>query len=117
MKADAELLLAQRRIDIDQGKEVAVRRRDRNHTFSQLAEKYKPFIATQKGAKTKDIFISQLDREFGQIKLNSLTLSVIEVWQARRLSEKRPPIKEGGELRQPVKPATVNRALACLKQC
>lgn len=115
LKADAELLLAQRRIEIDQGKEPVTRRRDRNYTFSQLAEKYKAFIVTQKGAKTKTVFIAQLEREFGAMKLANMTLATIETWQARRLTEERPPIIDGGESRPPVKPATVNRTLACLK--
>jgi hypothetical protein len=40
LKADAELLLAQRRLDVDQGKEPVTRRRTRNYTFQELAEKY-----------------------------------------------------------------------------
>lgn len=115
LKADAELLLAQRRIDVDQGKEPVTRRRDRNHTFSQLAEKYRPFIANQKGAKAKGSLISLLVAEFGAIKLSNITLAAIETWQARRLSEERPPVKKGGAPRPPVKAATVNRSLACLK--
>lgn len=115
LKADAELLLAQRRVDIDQGKEPVTHRRDRNHTFSQLADKYKPFITNQKGAKTKHVFIEQFRAEFGAVKLSNLTLSAVETWQARRLSEDRPAVREGGDKRPPVKPATVNRALACLK--
>jgi len=115
LKADAELLLAQRRVDIDQGKEPVTLRRDRNYTFSQLADKYKAFIANQKGSKTKDVFIEQLRAEFGTVKLSNLTLSAVEVWQARRLSEERPAISKGGAKRPPVKPATVNRTLACLK--
>ena len=115
LKADAELLLAQRRLDVDQGKEPVTRRRDRNFTFSQLAEKYRPFIANQKGAKTKAVFIRQLENEFGAVKLSNMALSAVESWQSRRLSEERPPVKEGGNKRPPVKPASVNRALACLK--
>jgi integrase len=115
LKADAELLLAQRRVEIDQGKEPVTRRRDRNYTFCQLAEKYRAFILTQKGAKTKAVFITQLEREFGRVKLANMTLVTIETWQARRLSEERPPVVRGGEIRPPVKPATVNRTLACLK--
>jgi len=115
LKTDAELLLAQRRLDIDQGKEPVHRRRDRRHTFSELADKYKQFIVKQKGAKTKLIFIEQLRAEFGTIKLGNFTLSIVEAWQSRRLSEERPPVKAGGEKRPPVKPATVNRCLACLK--
>ncbi len=115
LKADAELLLAQRRVDIDEGKDPSTRRRDRNHTFNDLADKYAAFIATQKSAKTKNIFIEQLRREFGNIKLSNISLSAVEVWQGRRLSEDRPPVIAGGIKRPPVKPATVNRVLGCLK--
>lgn len=115
LKADAELLLAQRRIDVDQGKEPVTRRRDRNHTFNDLADKYKPFILNQKGITSKLSLISLLAQEFGSMKLNSFSLALVEGWQARRLSEPRPPVKKGGEPRPPVKPATVNRSLACLK--
>ncbi len=115
LKADAELILAQRRIDVDQGKEPVTRRRDRNHTFSDLADKYKVFIANQKGVKMKVVFIEQLRREFANIKLANMTLSAVEIWQSRRLSESRPPLKGQKEPRPPVKPATVNRCLACLK--
>jgi len=115
LKADAELLLAQRRVDIDLGKEPVTRRRDRNHTFSQLADKYKAFIINQKAARSKYISIEQFRAEFGNVRLTNFTLSAVETWQNRRLSEERPATTEGGINRPPVKPATVNRALACLK--
>ena len=115
LKADAELLLAQRRVDIDQGKEPVTRRRDRNHTFSQLAEKYRPFIANQKGAITKAGFISHFEKDFGTLKLNNFNLALVEGWQSRKLSENRPERKKGNGELPPLKPASVNRALACLK--
>jgi integrase len=115
LKADAELILAQRRVDVDQGKEPVTRRRDRNHTFNQLADKYKAFVINQKSAKTKEVFIEQLRREFGSVKLSNISLSAVEVWQVRRLTEERPSIIQGGVNRPPVKPATVNRTLGCLK--
>jgi integrase len=115
LKAEADLLLAQRRIDVDQGKETITRRRDRNYTFSQLAEKYRPFIANQKAADTKEGFISHFEKDFALMKLNNLTLSVVEGWQSRKLSEKRPERKKGNGELPPLKPASVNRALACLK--
>jgi len=115
LKADADLILAQRRLDVDQGKAPISNRRDRNFTFSDLADEYKKVIVNQKSSRSKLINIEQLRAEFGSIKLGNLTLSAVEAWQARRLSEERPATKEGGEIRQPVKPATVNRTLACLK--
>lgn len=115
LKADAELLLAQRRLDVDQGKEPVTRHRDRNFTFKQLAEKYTAHIVNQKGAVVKRVRIAELVREFGDVKLSRFTLATVEIWQSRKLSESRPPLKGQKEPRPPYKPASVNRALACLK--
>lgn len=115
LKANAELLLAQRRLDVDAGKEPETSRRKNNFTFSELAERYRPFVINQKGASIKAVYIRQLVAEFGAIKLNNFSLSLIEGWQARRLHTPRPSQKEGGSPLPPVKPATVNRQLACLK--
>lgn len=116
LKADAEYILACRKKAVAEGAAPAVTsKRLRSFTFEELAEKYLAFIVNQKGAKTKKIFVSQLLQEFGAMKLSNFTLAAVEAWQARRLSETRPPLVEGGEQRPPVKPATVNRCLACLK--
>lgn len=115
LKTDAELLLAQRRVDIDQGKESVTRRRDRNHTFSQLAEKYLPFVQNQKAYSIKKLYVAALVKEFGAVKLNNLTLAMVEVWQGRLRSNSRPPVKEGGALRPPLKPASINKYIGTLK--
>lgn len=115
LKADAELLLAQRRLEVNAGREPETRKRAKNFTFEDLAERYKPFVANQKGASIKNIYIRQLVKEFGQVKLCNFNLAMVETWQARRLSEPRPALKKGGAPLLPVKPATVNRVLACLK--
>lgn len=115
LKTDAELLLAQRRIDIDQGKEPVTRRRDRGHTFNALAEKYRPFVQNQKGYSIKKIYISGLVREFGTVKLNSFSLSMVEGWQSKLLSTPRPPLKYGVVDRPPLLPASVNRHVGTLK--
>lgn len=115
LKADAELLLAQRRLDVDQGKEPMTRRREQSYTFSQLAEKYKAYVVNQKGAVVKRVRIAELTREFGAVKLSRFNLAMIEEWQSRKLSEPRPPLKGQKAQRPPYKPASVNRALACLK--
>ncbi len=114
-KADAEYLLACRKKEVAEGTTPVVQKRSQNFTFNDLADKYRPFIVKQKGASTKEIFISQLQKEFGAVKLNNLTLSAVEGWQSRLLIESRPPRRKGGEKLPPVKPATVNRGLACLK--
>lgn len=115
LKAEADLLLAQRRIDVDQGKETITRRRDRNRTFSQLSEKYLPFVQNQKAYAIKKLFVAALDKEFGCVKLYDLTLSAVEGWQSRLLSNERDPIKEGGVKRPPLKPASVNKYVGVLK--
>ena len=115
LKADADLILAQRRLDVDQGKTPISSRRDRNFTFSQLAEKYLPFIANQKSAYTKGRFISNFKKDFGEMKLSNFSLSLLEEWQSKKLSENRPERKAGNGELPPLKPASVNRALACLK--
>lgn len=115
LKADAELLLAQRRVDIDQGKEPVTRRRDRNYTFSQLVEKYLPFVQNQKGYSVKKIYVAALDREFGAMKLYNFSLAMVEGWQSKLLSTPRPPVKQGGQNRPPLKPASVNRHVGTLK--
>ena len=107
LKADADLLLAQRRIDVDQGKDVGTRRRDRNYTFSQLVEKYLPFVQNQKGFSVKKIYVAALDREFGSMKLHNFSLALVEGWQSKLLSAPRPPVKIDGASRPPLKPASV----------
>jgi hypothetical protein len=46
LKADAELRLAQRRIDVNEGKEPISNRRDRNCTFRDLATLYLPHVVS-----------------------------------------------------------------------
>lgn len=115
LKADAELFLAQRRLDVDQGKETVTRRRDRKHTFSDLAEKYLPFVLNQKAYDIKKLYVAALVKEFGAVKLCNITLSAVEGWQSRLLSSERPPVKEGGEKRSPLKPASVNKYIGTFK--
>jgi integrase len=115
LKADADLILAQRRLDVDQGKAPISNRRGRNFTFSDLAEKYLPFIASQKSAYTKGGFVSRFKKDFGEMKLSNFSLSLLEEWQSRKLSENRQERKAGNGELPPLKPASVNRALACLK--
>jgi integrase len=115
LKADAELVLAQRRLDVDQGKEPVSRRRDRNYTIGDLAEKYLPFVQNQKAYAIKKLYVAAVVREFGDVKLNNVNLAMIEGWQSRMLSLDRPPAKIGGEKRPPLKPASVNKYLGAFK--
>ena len=114
LKADAELVLAQRRLDVDQGKEPVTRRRDRHYTFQQLAEKYLLFVANQKAFRSKQTFVKELCLFFGAVKLSAFSLALLEGWQSKMLIEPRRGRSKEKEP-PPRKPVTVNRMLACLK--
>ncbi|MBN2645047.1 MAG: site-specific integrase [Desulfuromonadaceae bacterium] len=116
LKADAEYVLACRRKAIAEGTAPPVTsRRVQKTTFADLADRYLEFIQGQKAVATKRGFIREMKEEFGGVKLNALTLSVVETWQARLLSQERPPLKGCDEPRPPLAVASVNRRVACLK--
>ncbi len=71
-------------------------------SFRELAEKYHAFVALQKSYYIKKIIINQLAEEFGNIFVGEFTTSLVESYLSRGLE-------------QGLKPATVNRRLACLK--
>jgi len=101
-KKDAEYLLACRRKESVEGTTVTVSKRNQNYTFSDLADRYCPFVLNQRSYKTKKNFVDNLKKEFGSVRLQNISLSLLEAYQARRLAEGR-------------KPATVNRYLATIK--
>jgi len=101
-RKDAEYLLSCRRKEVAEGITPVITKRNQNFTFNDLAEKYCPFVQNQRSYKTKKNFIDNLKKEFGALRLQSFSLSLLEGYQSRRLSEGR-------------KPATVNRYLATLK--
>jgi len=68
----------------------------------ELAGKYHAFAASQKSYYIKKIIINQLAVKFGAIKISDFTTAMVDSY----LSE---------ALQQGLKPATVNRRLACLK--
>lgn len=116
LKADAEYLLACRRKEIAEGTPPAAPIRKRySTTFEELAKRYLEFCAPQRDFKSKEGRVKQLVREFGNVKLVSFNLAMVEAYQGRKLAEARPPRKKGGEPREPMKPASVNRLLATLK--
>jgi len=102
IKADAEYLLACKRKDLGEGKEPEIRKKIKNHTFSELAEKYKEFVKIQKAYPIKKLLVGLLVKEFGDVLLKNFNLMMLEQYQTRCLAEKK-------------KPATVNRRLATLK--
>ncbi len=71
-------------------------------SFSELAERYHIFAASQKSYYIKKIIISQLSDEFGSLDLSEFASSLVESYMFEGLD-------------QGLKPATVNRRLACLK--
>lgn len=101
-KKDAEYLLACRRKEVAEGVAPPITKRNRNFTFNDLAEKYDLFVRNQRSYKTKKNFIDNLKKEFGSLRLQNFSLSLLESYQSRRLAEGR-------------KPATVNRYLATIK--
>ncbi len=97
----AELLLAMRRKTTVSGS-VTDEKVYSPISFSELSDKYHDFAATQKSYYIKKIIINQLAEEFGSLDLSEFTTSIVESYQA-------------GGLDEGLKPATVNRRLACLK--
>jgi len=43
------------------------------------------------------------------------SLATVEIWQSKLLSEQRKPLREGGDLRPPLMPASVNKHVGVLK--
>ena len=101
-KKDAEYILACRRKAVAEGVTSIIPNRAQNFTFNELAEKYDFFVRNQRSYKTKKNFIDNLKKDFGGLRLQNFSLSLLEAYQSRRLAEGR-------------KPATVNRYLATLK--
>jgi integrase len=71
-------------------------------TFTELSEKYHVFASAQKSYYIKKIIINQLVEEFGAMDVDGFTTVLVRGY-----------IDAG--LEQGLKPATVNRRLACLK--
>ncbi len=71
-------------------------------SFRDLTEKYHTFASSQRSYYIKKIIINQLAEEFGGMDLGEFSTALVEGY-----------LSEG--LEQGLKPATVNRRLACLK--
>jgi integrase len=99
--AKAEFLLALRRKSVENGGEIE-ETVCRTCAFMELADKYRAFAASQKSYYIKKIIINQLAEKFGTIDIDEFTSSLVESYLSDGL-------KEG------LKPATVNRRLACMK--
>lgn len=99
---DAEVLLVQRKKEVQEGKDPSAEKVVGNHIFKELAEHYKAWgDGRQRGFVTKKYHIDHLEGVFGNVPLKSFTTLLIEEWQTREMALR--------------KPATVNRRLATLK--
>lgn len=116
LKADAEYLLACRRKEVAEGTPPAAPSRKRyNTTFEELAKRYLEFCSPQRDIKGKSVRVRQLVKEFGGVKLAAFNLAMVEAFQGKKLAEARPARKRGGDPREPMKPASVNRLLSTMK--
>lgn len=99
---EAIKLLAKRKTEVLEGK-LPERIIIKNHTFNELAEKYSHWASIQRCYdKDKKYTIQELKERFNNIPLRRFTTQLVEQFQVDL-------IKKG------LKPATVNRKLACLK--
>ncbi|WP_282753958.1 integrase [Desulfuromonas thiophila] len=115
IKADAEFLLNKRRLAIAEGSQpLDTLRKAKQTTFAALADEYERFIAGQKSAAVKRLFLREMRAEFGTVRLSALNLAAVENWKAKLLSEPRPG-RKSQTTRGPLAVASVNRHLACFK--
>jgi integrase len=98
---DAEALLIKRKQAIKEGKQPEIKKIG-NHTFRELEAEYLKWIERQRSYKSKQGFIKQLIRAFGNIPLRRFNTMLIEQYQTERM-------QKGN------KPATINRHIATLK--
>ena len=116
LKTEAEYILTCRKKEVAEGNSpLAVSRKAKQTTFNELADRYADFVKGQKAFITKKAMIAEMKLEFGDLKLNSLTLEKVERWQARLSSEPRKNRKAGEDVRPSLSVASINRRLACLK--
>jgi len=105
-KTEAEYILHKAQTHIKEGKEPGileqVKRKTAKHTFNALCVKYEEFCQNMRDAKNRGYMIDQLKAEFGGRTLRSISLADVESYQSRLLASD-------------LKPATVNRRIACLK--
>ncbi len=85
-----------------EGKHLDVKKKPRRVKFSDLCEKYQEYSKTNKKSWESDITVMKKLKNFlGDIHLDEITPWLVEKYKSER--------------RKIVAPATVNRALACLK--
>jgi integrase len=107
----AENVFKKRKVEIAEGRFLE-KKRPVTTTFDELADAYLPYARDQqqKRSWTRDrTSLTTLRSYFGGKRLTELTPALIEQYRAWR----RATISRRG---RPVKPATINRELACLKR-
>jgi integrase len=98
----AEVLLIQKKKEVLEGKKPLPTRRLAIHSFPELAEPYLGWAERQRAFKSKQGFVRQLGKTFGNYRLQSFTTRAVEGYQTKLLAEEKAP-------------ATINRHLATLK--
>lgn len=98
---EAEELLSKRRQAAKDGKNPEPAKPTRSHTFNELVVEYLDWAKRQRYFKTKKYIVKYLIEKFGNRPLNSFDTLLLEKYQTELISK--------------VKPATVNRYIACLK--
>lgn len=100
-KKEAEIVFGKRRVEVREGRFFDVKK-EANTKFDALAEEYLKYSRANKKSHRRDkMSINKLRGSFGGKRLEEITPKLIEKYKLLRSEQ--------------VKPATVNRELACLK--
>lgn len=99
----AENVLAKRKVEIAEGKYLDVRSKRKKWRFLEFADEYYKYhcIHMKSRKKTHEVHLRVLRAYFGDKYLDQISVMGIEKFKTKRIKE--------------VSPATVNRALSCLK--
>lgn len=98
---DAQSFLKLREGEVAKGEQPDIVK-IKNHSFSDLAEKYLEFCANQRDIRNKESLVGMLKSEFGNLPLKSFTLDLVERYQSRILQAR-------------LTETTANRKIAVLK--
>ena len=99
----AENVLAKRKVEIAEGKYLDVRGKKKRWRFLEFVDEYYRYhcIHMKSRKKTHDVHLRVLRAHFGDKYLDQISVMEVEKFKTKRINE--------------VSPATVNRALSCLK--
>jgi len=99
---EAEVILIQKRKEVQEGKDPVAFKKIGNHMFKELAEHYHAWSERQRCFRTKKGFIKQLLAAYANYPLRRFTTQLIEEYQSKSSTAGKSP-------------ATVNRHLTTLK--